>query len=90
MVFLIQGNQIGAEMVEPKSFIRSPNSFIFASHNDSDSEITVARIVHIGGRESVYDFMQALFLCRYRFKHISVLDSGNGEKNDYGRGAEAA
>ena len=25
--------------------------------------------------------LQALFLCRYRFKHISVLDSGNGEKN---------
>ena len=25
--------------------------------------------------------LQALFLCWYRFMHISVVDSGNGEKN---------
>ena len=32
--------------------------------------------------------LQALFLCRYRFMHISVLDSGNGEKNGNDNRAE--
>ena len=32
--------------------------------------------------------LQALFLCRHRFMHISVLDSGNGEKNGNDNRAE--